>query len=316
MKELVVAMLKSNGRPETAITPFIDNLSQDACGNTNEEFLDYENRFVARLKNEISRLIQADLGTRGVLCLSEAWDNPLLWSHYGDQHKGICIEYDISDTRLDLLRRVDYNAARSIRMIDLYLWHCKGDKKAEKRATDTYFYAKAPEWSYEKEWRDVNVQAGINKSKFRITAIHMGMRAEFVWRWVLIKLLNQDHNIKLYQMDAYEENFDLFRKKLDRQELESRGIEIPENLAIRGFETQFAKGVDSIVLNELAMTLSSMKTQPPGTIFSTGNLINDIQTSITTSQTKISGNELEEQTKRIVQKALEDGKRTKGRSIF
>jgi hypothetical protein len=32
----------------------------------------------------------------GILCFSRNWDNLLLWSHYGDSHKGICLGFDIS----------------------------------------------------------------------------------------------------------------------------------------------------------------------------------------------------------------------------
>jgi len=37
---------------------------------------------------------------RGILCFSRAWDNPVLWSHYGDKHKGICLGFDISEKML------------------------------------------------------------------------------------------------------------------------------------------------------------------------------------------------------------------------
>ncbi len=33
----------------------------------------------------------------GVLCFSRAWHNPVLWSHYGDKHKGVCLGVDIPD---------------------------------------------------------------------------------------------------------------------------------------------------------------------------------------------------------------------------
>lgn len=32
-----------------------------------------------------------------ILCFSRNWDNLLLWSHYGDSHKGVCLGFDISD---------------------------------------------------------------------------------------------------------------------------------------------------------------------------------------------------------------------------
>ena len=35
--------------------------------------------------------------TRAILCFSRNWDNLLLWSHYGDSHKGICLGFDISE---------------------------------------------------------------------------------------------------------------------------------------------------------------------------------------------------------------------------
>lgn len=33
--------------------------------------------------------------TTAILCFSRNWDNLLLWSHYGDSHKGICLGFDI-----------------------------------------------------------------------------------------------------------------------------------------------------------------------------------------------------------------------------
>lgn len=33
----------------------------------------------------------------GLLCFSRNWDNLLLWSHYGDSHKGVCCGFDIAD---------------------------------------------------------------------------------------------------------------------------------------------------------------------------------------------------------------------------
>src|SRR5262249_53331053 len=32
----------------------------------------------------------------GVLCLSECPDDILLWSHYADSHRGLCLEFDVA----------------------------------------------------------------------------------------------------------------------------------------------------------------------------------------------------------------------------
>src|SRR5260221_10202037 len=32
----------------------------------------------------------------GILCFSRSWHNPVLWAHYAESHKGICLGFDIS----------------------------------------------------------------------------------------------------------------------------------------------------------------------------------------------------------------------------
>ena len=39
-------------------------------------------------------------GDFGFLCFSRNWHNPLLWSHYGDKHKGVCLGFDLSDEHI------------------------------------------------------------------------------------------------------------------------------------------------------------------------------------------------------------------------
>lgn len=43
-----------------------------------------------RFKDEFDR-------TRGILCFSRNWKNPVLWSHYADKHRGICLGFDLDD---------------------------------------------------------------------------------------------------------------------------------------------------------------------------------------------------------------------------
>src|SRR5579864_957809 len=37
------------------------------------------------------------VGMHGALCFSRSWNNILMWSHYGDRHKGICLGFDLPD---------------------------------------------------------------------------------------------------------------------------------------------------------------------------------------------------------------------------
>lgn len=35
--------------------------------------------------------------TKGLLCFSKNWGNPVLWSHYAEKHRGVCLGFDILD---------------------------------------------------------------------------------------------------------------------------------------------------------------------------------------------------------------------------
>ena len=44
--------------------------------------------------------LQSNVDASGVLCLSECHDDILMWSHYGDSHRGICLEFKATNTAL------------------------------------------------------------------------------------------------------------------------------------------------------------------------------------------------------------------------
>jgi hypothetical protein len=33
---------------------------------------------------------------RGVICFSRSWSAPIMWSHYADRHRGVCLGFDVS----------------------------------------------------------------------------------------------------------------------------------------------------------------------------------------------------------------------------
>lgn len=47
-------------------------------------------RAFLRSKNQIQE-------NTGLLCFSRSWDNPVLWSHYAEKHRGVCLGFDVSD---------------------------------------------------------------------------------------------------------------------------------------------------------------------------------------------------------------------------
>lgn len=45
----------------------------------------------------------------GLICMSEDWRHPLLWGHYADKHRGLCLGFDVAD---ELYKKVEYRANR------------------------------------------------------------------------------------------------------------------------------------------------------------------------------------------------------------
>ncbi len=82
----------------------------------------------------------------GVLCFSRTWRNPVLWSHYADKHKGMCLGFDISN---ELLLPIKYSQSRI--SVDLVTLQNSGGitQKFMLRLMGTKFSG----WSYENEVR-------------------------------------------------------------------------------------------------------------------------------------------------------------------
>jgi hypothetical protein len=79
---------------------------------------------------------------RGLLCFIEDWTDPVLWTHYGAQHRGICLGFDVKE---DLAKKITYQNNR--------LSDVEARGKTEDEILDLLVYTKFESWKYEKEWR-------------------------------------------------------------------------------------------------------------------------------------------------------------------
>jgi hypothetical protein len=75
----------------------------------------------------------------GVLCFSRAWHNPVQWSHYAQQHKGMCLGFEVAD---HLPHQVSYVSSR-------FNWPQSLDDNFTGKLLGTKF----AHWSYEDEYR-------------------------------------------------------------------------------------------------------------------------------------------------------------------
>jgi hypothetical protein len=111
------------------------------------ELLPYEmsdrNRRVA-LRKTRDELAQ----NRGMLCFSADWSDPVIWAHYGDKHKGLCLGFEIPDR---VCQRVEYVARR-----------LQFPVKPALADANALLFTKYENWKYEKE---IRVWAALNQSE-------------------------------------------------------------------------------------------------------------------------------------------------------
>ncbi|MEN8130572.1 MAG: DUF2971 domain-containing protein [Pseudomonadota bacterium] len=81
----------------------------------------------------------------GLVCFSQEWSNPVMWSHYADKHRGICLGFDIPEKYL-----IKVNYADSLMTIE---FDDENQENINEGFIQKLFCTKFTDWKYEKEWR-------------------------------------------------------------------------------------------------------------------------------------------------------------------
>jgi hypothetical protein len=113
------------------------------------------------------RDIRSEKLNLGIASFSETWDHPLMWAHYADGFRGICIAYHLRSLLDELpdgcaLTRIAY-AERP---------HTLTRSRAENQEirAKALLAQKSAAWSYEREWR--LFAPAVGPSRYDSEAIH------------------------------------------------------------------------------------------------------------------------------------------------
>jgi hypothetical protein len=101
------------------------------------------------LAAEWGEMLDRDIG---IYCLSARPNDLLMWSHYADSHRGVCVRFDrCQDPLLKNVMRVNYQTEYPVMrpLID------RGVATARR-----VFLTKSDHWGYEEEWRIVDMSRG------------------------------------------------------------------------------------------------------------------------------------------------------------
>ena len=177
------------------------------------------------LRREIKGLLYQEMRKSGVLSLAARWDCPLMWSHYADEHRGLCIEYDVADHKCEHLFKVDYTTSGDIKVSELFEWKVRGSTAAGQTVRNAFFYAKAGQWRYEREWRDVAKSSGADDAPLTISAVYFGLRCDYAVLTTVVKLFsNSSAKIKFFEVYREDDSFGLKRRAVDVSEIEACGL--------------------------------------------------------------------------------------------
>ncbi|MBP4141899.1 DUF2971 domain-containing protein [Flavobacterium sp. P4023] len=88
-----------------------------------------------------------EINDYGVVCYSSDYTNKLLWSHYGDQHKGMCLVFEISKEKMEVIYKVNYQQ----RLPEINITDDSDTFDDIVKIVTT----KSTEWKYENEYREV-----------------------------------------------------------------------------------------------------------------------------------------------------------------
>lgn len=108
----------------------------------------------------------------GVYCVSASRSDILMWSHYADSHRGVCLEFAGDGPLMARAQQVSYSEVR----VPINSYEDTQDQMVTKA-----LLTKSGQWKYEQEWRLLRYDKGPGKAKFspnNLTGIIVGAQAD------------------------------------------------------------------------------------------------------------------------------------------
>jgi hypothetical protein len=140
-------------------------------------------------------------------CFSECNDSILMWSHYADHHRGICIEYETRwlsfPEGLGFLHPVNYHPE----LFDATEYFQYVHDDYNNLMLTIAACHKAREWAYEREWRYVDV-AFRNQHSIKASRIVLGARIEETMR-AEINRISTDLGVQLLEASLSSHTFQI-----------------------------------------------------------------------------------------------------------
>ena len=195
------------------------------------DFEEYERHLLqSKIEEELLRQYE-----KGIVCFAQRDDCPLMWSHYGDQHRGICIGYSIPARARGEIHKVDYSGGRLIQAskVDAML---DEDQAAQREVDEAVLLRKAENWNYEQEWRLIG-RRGLQNSQLELEEVIFGLKCTAATKFIVMKALQgRRRPVKFFEICEKSGTFDLVKYSLSYDDELFRHFPIRYLSIIEGFE--------------------------------------------------------------------------------
>jgi hypothetical protein len=178
--------------------------------------------------------LQEQIASVGIFSLSEICDDLLMWSHYADSHKGLCLGFEVTDgsSLADESHFLPVNYSGAVPHLEEQFMtelSISVDKRGKFKTGNRISFSeptlratistKGKEWDYEKEWRYVEESAGAFNWPGPIVEIVFGLNCPAKQREYYTELAKENisNDVRFYEI----------KKKPGTRELEKIRIFLP-----------------------------------------------------------------------------------------
>jgi len=203
---------KISSLSESDVLSFLKDVNYYSNENEDLEPYNYKKyRYQQAIQEEIVSVFR-----KGVWCLSSKYDSPLMWSHYANNHKGICIEYDMSDVDDGVAKKIIYGGSRNLKVSLIEQWLDTG--KMPNEIEDVCMLTKSRDWRYESEWRLFG-KIGVEGIEPSMKSVIFGMNCkETTIALIINAFLGFRREIKFWKISNIGDGFKLKRHRVDEEE--------------------------------------------------------------------------------------------------
>lgn len=141
----------------------------------------------------------------GVYSVSTLGNDPLMWSHYADNHRGICLEFNGDSGVMREAQEVIYSVIRPV----IYMFD---NTTSRQKNMETALLTKSCHWRYEQEWRIARMN-GIGPAPFDpddLTGVIFGAEVSSTVKESVIAAVKRSRSrVTLYQAVPNHTTFEI-----------------------------------------------------------------------------------------------------------